>query len=135
MDFQYSTNASSLTTGTWTDVNTLDCDSTVTGSAGSALDGNLNTNRTSKGPIDIGSTGAPLNILSGATFWLKWIAVDITGFDDGLAVDDFSLSAKTPTAVTLRTLTAAAPITPWAALPAAGLAALAGFVVYRRRAA
>ena len=37
-----------------------------------------------------------LSIANGATFWIRWNDIDATGADDGLAVDDFSL---TPNAV------------------------------------
>ncbi len=43
-------------------------------------------------------------------------------------------SSVGPTAVTLRTLTAAAPLTPWAAAPAIGLALAGGLAAWRRRA-
>src|SRR5262249_28047675 len=33
-----------------------------------------------------------LNIAPGATFWIRWLDSDATGADDGLAVDDFSLT-------------------------------------------
>src|SRR6185503_9449289 len=42
MDFQYSTDATSLTTGTWTDVNALDFTPPVTAGTVGALDGNTN---------------------------------------------------------------------------------------------
>ena len=47
-----------------------------------------------------------LSIADGSTFWIRWIDFNATGSDDGLGVDDFSMSLFTPTAVTLRNLTA-----------------------------
>src|SRR5262249_25564176 len=35
-----------------------------------------------------------LNIPAGATFWIRWTDVDATGADDGLAIDDFSITAN-----------------------------------------
>ena len=92
MDFQYSTNATSITTGTWTDVNSLDFVSPFTTTVG-ALDGNAAANRT---VLSFTITG--LNIASGATFYIRWTDIDASSSDDGLAVDDFSLSfGSTPT--------------------------------------
>ena len=36
-----------------------------------------------------------LNIANGANFWLRWTDFDATGADDGLAIDDFSITAGT----------------------------------------
>ncbi len=89
LDFQYSTNATSLTTGSWTDVDNLDFNApNSTGTVG-ALDGNLAANRTA---ISFTITG--LSIANGATFWIRWNDFDATGADDGLAVDDFSLTPQ-----------------------------------------
>jgi hypothetical protein len=119
MDFQYSTDATSLTTGTWTDVNSLDCSSKVTSGTVGALDGNDSANRTS-----VSGTITDLNVSNGSTFWFRWLPNNITDPDDGLAIDDFSMSGKTPNAITLLSLTAASP--PPAALPVLGLVALGG---------
>lgn len=40
------------------------------------------------------STLANVNIANGASFWLRWTDFDATGSDDGLAVDDFPLTAN-----------------------------------------
>ena len=86
LDFQYSLDATSLTTGTWIDVNSLDFIApNGTGTVG-ALDGNLSANRTL---ITFTITG--LSIANGATFWIRWNSFDATGADDGLAIDDFSI--------------------------------------------
>jgi hypothetical protein len=91
LDFQYSTDATSLTTGTWTDFDGLDFTTpNIIDNAG-MLDGNAAQNRTAlSGAI----TG--LNIPDGATFWIRWSDLNIGGSDDGLAVDDFNI---TPTPV------------------------------------
>jgi uncharacterized protein len=91
IDFQYSLNAASLTTGTWVDVDALDFSSPVTTAPTGALDGNVSANRT---PI-IGAI-AGLSIPNGATFWIRWTDFNVSGSDDGLAVDDFSLTASAP---------------------------------------
>jgi len=101
LDFQYSTNATSLTDGTWTDVDALDFTSPdVNGSVG-ARDGNNNTYRTS-----ISNTITGLSISNGSTFWIRWIDFDATNADDGLAVDDFSMTNDSPLPVELNSFTA-----------------------------
>jgi len=89
LDFQYSTNATSLTTGTWIDANLMDFTAPVnTGTVG-ALDGNSASNRAA-----ISNSISGLSIPNGATFWIRWVDLDATGADDGLAIDDFSISAQ-----------------------------------------
>ena len=95
IDFQISTDATSLTTGTWADVNALDFTAPTQAPASGALDGNASANRT-----PISSTIAGLAVSNGATFWIRWTDVDATSSDDGLGVDDFTLtphSTDTPT--------------------------------------
>ncbi|HSL43821.1 MAG TPA: ExeM/NucH family extracellular endonuclease [Anaerolineales bacterium] len=88
LDFQYSTDATSLITGTWTDVNLLDFTSPVkTAATAAALDGNNPANRTA-----VSSTISGLSIPNGATFWIRWTDFNPTGADDGLSVDDFSVT-------------------------------------------
>lgn len=85
LDFQYSTTATSLSTGTWTDFNALDFVTPATATTG-AKDGNAAANRTAKSAVITG-----LSIPNGATFWLRWNDFDASGADDGLAIDDFSI--------------------------------------------
>ena len=87
LDFQFSINATSLTDGTWQDVDALDFVSPVTGGTVGALDGNAAPNRTA-----LSFTIPGLSIPDGASFWLRWVDADVPGADDGLAVDDFSLT-------------------------------------------
>ena len=88
LDFQLSTNATSLTTGTWTDHDSLDFSSPVVAGTVGALNGNVAPNRTA-----LAFTIAGLSIPDGATFWVRWADTDlIPGADDGLSVDDFSLT-------------------------------------------
>ena len=88
MDFQYSLDASSLSTGIWTDENTLDFIAPVTTGTVGALNGNVAPNRTLISAYTI--TG--LSILDGASFWLRWNDLNATSSDDGLAIDDFTIS-------------------------------------------
>ena len=88
MDFQYSLNATSLTTGTWTDVDALDFTTPNTATTG-AKDGNAAANRTA-----ISSNVSTPLIGSGATFCIRWNDFDASGADDGLAIDDFSITVS-----------------------------------------
>ncbi len=89
IDFQYSLDATSLTTGTWTDANALDFETpNLSGTVG-LRDGNATANRTSLAASVAGLTVAP-----GATIWIRWTDVNVSGADDGLAVDDFSLTPR-----------------------------------------
>ncbi len=85
LDFQYSFNATSLSSGTWTDANTLDFLSPSTTTTGSK-DGNATANRSVKTATITG-----LSIANNAIFWLRWNDADASGADDGLSIDDFSI--------------------------------------------
>ena len=96
IDFQYSLNATSLADGTWVDVNALDFTGPVTSGTVGALNGNVAPNRTA-----ISSAIGGLNIPSGATFYIRWTDLNASGSDDGLAVDDFSLTPNPPPALSI----------------------------------
>jgi len=87
LDFQYSLDATSLTTGSWTDLDTLDF-STPNLSGTGAKDGNQSANRTPLSGTIGGLSLAPLD-----TIWLRWLDFDASGADDGLAIDDFGIDA------------------------------------------
>ena len=88
IDFQYSTDAVSLSTGTWVDENNLDFSAPVTTGTVGALDGNAAANRTVIATFTI--TG--LNINSASEFWIRWTDFNASGADDGLCTDDFTIS-------------------------------------------
>ncbi|MGH9914749.1 MAG: Calx-beta domain-containing protein, partial [Pyrinomonadaceae bacterium] len=90
IDFQYSLDATDLTTGTWIDVDSLDFSSPTTSSGSGAigaLDGNAAANR-----MNVSFTISGLNIPIGATFFVRWLDFNASGSDDGLSVDDFALT-------------------------------------------
>src|ERR1041384_4898431 len=87
LDFQYSTNATDLSTGTYLDANALDFNPPITTGTAGALDGNAAANRTA-----ISSTITGLSIPNGATFFIRLNDVDATGADDGLAIDNFTVT-------------------------------------------
>jgi predicted extracellular nuclease len=86
LTFGYSTDATDLTTGTWTAVAALNFSTPDQVTVG-AKDGNSAADRTA-----ISNTISGLSITSGATVWIRWVDPNISGSDDGLAVDDFSLN-------------------------------------------
>jgi predicted extracellular nuclease len=89
LDFQISFDATSLTTGTWMNIDSLDFSSPVTAGTVGALNGNSAANRTAiSATYDI-LQGIP----AGATFWIRWVDFNAAGSDDGLAIDDFSITA------------------------------------------
>jgi uncharacterized repeat protein (TIGR01451 family)/fimbrial isopeptide formation D2 family protein len=88
INFEYSTNATDLVTGTWTGVAALNFVTPDTATTG-AKNGNAAADRTA-----LSATISALSIPNGATFWIRWTDTDATGADDGLAVDDFSLTPQ-----------------------------------------
>ena len=92
LDFQYSTDATSLTTGSWTDVDDLDFPNPMSGGTVGALNGNAAGNRSART-----ASITSLSIANGATFCVRWNDVDASGADDGLAIDDFSLTVPAGT--------------------------------------
>ncbi len=122
--FEYSLNATSLTTGTWVAVadlafSNLDVPCAVAGNcaAGDVKDGNLPAHRSLRQARISG-----LSIANGAQFWFRWRDTNPAGSDHGLAVDDFSVTAN-PAAVDepIVTLEKAVSVVSGAALPGAAL--------------
>jgi len=99
MNFEYSTNATDLVTGTWTNAAALNFVTPDTATTG-AKNGNAAADRTA-----LSSTVSSLNIANGATFWIRWNDADATGADDGLAIDDFSLTPQGAAPNTAPTIT------------------------------
>jgi predicted extracellular nuclease len=89
MNFEYSLNATDLVTGTWTNAAALNFVTPDTATTG-AKNGNAASDRTA-----LSSSISSLTIANGATFWIRWNDQDASGADDGLAVDDFSLTPQT----------------------------------------
>ena len=89
IDFQYSLDATSLTTGTWNDADALDFATPNLGGTAGQRDGNAAENRTA-----IAATISELSVAPGATFWIRWSDFNASGADDGLAVDGFSLTPR-----------------------------------------
>ncbi|GGD14855.1 hypothetical protein GCM10011343_02340 [Flavobacterium orientale] len=94
MDFQYSTVATcNLCPGPWIDVDQLDFTAPITSGTVGALNGNLPENRTT-----VTHTITGLSIPVGGNLYLRWLDFDASGADDGLAIDDFTMSFTNPPA-------------------------------------
>lgn len=101
LDFSYQVGetVTSLTTGTWTDVDGLDFVGPVAGGTASALNGNDSANRL------ILAVDVVVQIPPGHEIMLRWSDPDDTGSDHGLAVDDLDVTGA-PLSVTLEQFTA-----------------------------
>ncbi len=95
LDFQYSLDATSVSdaAATWIDVDALDFTGPVSAGATGALDGNAAANRTT-----LSATITGFSLAADATLFVRWLDVDVTGADDGLAIDDasFGISGDPP---------------------------------------
>jgi len=89
LTFDYSTNATSLTTGTYTTESALDFTSPIANNSVSILDGNAVLNRTA-----INSTvNLSTPLAAGSSLWLRWTDIKDAGNNHGLAIDNFSFRA------------------------------------------
>jgi hypothetical protein len=77
LDFQLSTTATSLTTGTWIDYDSLDFSSPVASGTVGALNGNAAANRASLSFMIAG-----LNIVNGQSFFIRWLDFNLTNDGD-----------------------------------------------------
>ena len=86
IDFQYSSNATSLTTGTWTDENNLDYANPGQATGSGSVQHSANISYTMQG----------LSLAPGASIWIRWNDADATGSDDGMGVDDVCITPIVP---------------------------------------
>lgn len=87
--FQVSTDATSLSTGTWTTVSALNYSTSTTSPIDGALNGNLAGNRT----LVTGSAFFSA-VANGGTVWVRWSDDNNAGNDDGIGVDDAKFTPK-----------------------------------------
>lgn len=87
LDFQFSLNAATLSAGDWADLDILDFTAPVNSGATGPLDGNAAPNRTL-----ITGTITGILIPDGSTGYFRWTDPDASGADDGLAIDDITIS-------------------------------------------
>lgn len=88
LDFSYSVDGTSITTGTWLDVDALDFTAPNTAGLVGATDGSAVANQ-----VLLNYTLTGLNLTSGASLYLRWSDFDASSSDDGLAIDNFSILA------------------------------------------
>ncbi len=93
--FQISFDATSLANGTWTDVPALLFVAPITTGTIGALNGNLSANQTANSYSLVLASA----VASGQTFWIRWIDFGAPGSDDGLGIDNFSITAQAVVAV------------------------------------
>ncbi|WP_400191920.1 T9SS type A sorting domain-containing protein [Hymenobacter sp. B81] len=87
--FEYSLDATSLSTGTWTAVTNLNVTEPNNADVGgTALDGNLAINRAAF------NSSITLNWPSNTTLWIRWKDANDFGTDAMLAVDDLTVSTS-----------------------------------------
>jgi uncharacterized protein len=96
LDFAYQIGATSINSGTWADVDSLDFTSAIATSTAGALNGNDNSNRVSVSGNITGFSLAP-----GEEIWLRWSDVNDAGNDHGLGIDNLQVSAEALPGVTL----------------------------------
>lgn len=87
LNFQYSTTATGLISGSFINADSLDFATPNTTATAGAIDGNIAANRVQKSYTITG-----LSIVSGTTFFIRWQDVNVTSNDDGLAIDDFTMT-------------------------------------------
>lgn len=94
--FQYRIGATGVNGGTWTTVSALAFAPLFTNgtSTGSALDGNLAANQR-----QIGATISGFSLLAGQNFGFRWFDEDSTGADQGLGVDNLTITSAVTAAV------------------------------------
>src|SRR5690606_23693178 len=93
--FEYSSDATSLDTGNWSALPTLDA-VTPAVSGNGKKDGNAPTNR-----IEVTGTINGLNVAAGSDLWVRWRATNQSGNDNGLAIDDIVFGSPVDVAPTL----------------------------------
>ncbi|MEO7757449.1 MAG: Ig-like domain-containing protein, partial [Dokdonella sp.] len=86
---QYSLDATSLgdSAATWVNIAALDFTSPVSSGTTGALDGNAAANRSA-----IAASISGLDLAPNASVWLRWVDMDASGADDGLAIDDITFA-------------------------------------------
>lgn len=86
LHFAFSTDATSLSNGTWTEIPELNFGALHIAGAGVALDGNDPANQTN---FNFDFSG--FTLMAGGEMWIRWVDFDVTGGDHGLSVDNLIL--------------------------------------------
>jgi hypothetical protein len=92
LDFQYSTNAVNIVAGTWNNFDPLDFSAGFLTGQSVAI-GKVSGNSSPYNAL-VSSTITGLNVDDGETFWIRWLDNAMTAADDdGLAIDQFSITS------------------------------------------
>ncbi len=95
LDFQYRVDASSLDQpGAWTASPDLSFTAPLQGPATGAVSARSERSASLSAAVPYGST-----------LWIRWLDFDATGADDGLAIDDFTLTPSAPVGLSISGLT------------------------------
>jgi predicted extracellular nuclease len=97
LTFSYSTSTTALTGGTYTSVTALNGNGPLSSGTVGLRDGNATGNL-----ANVSGSITGLSVAPGGTLLLRWVDLNATGSDDGLAIDDLTLTpngAATPTAL------------------------------------
>jgi hypothetical protein len=89
MTADITTFATNLASGFWVSLPLLNIKSPVTSGTTGQLDGNKAANRKK-----FTLTLSGISISNGSSIWIRWVDQNISGANDGLAIDDFSMSVK-----------------------------------------
>ncbi|WP_392530961.1 Calx-beta domain-containing protein [Nostoc sp. C117] len=102
LKFSYQTGSTvtSLTTGTWTPVTSLDFTGPIANATAGSLNGNQTANRTVITPVIV-NLATP--IANGEEIILRWEDIDDGGNDHGLAIDDVSVKVDGTTYIVTNT--------------------------------
>ncbi|WP_445628189.1 Calx-beta domain-containing protein [Nostoc sp. DSM 114167] len=102
LKFSYQTGSTltSLTTGTWTSVTSLDFTGPIATATAGAIDGNQSVNRIVIAPVIF---NLPTPIANGEEIILRWEDIDDGSNDHGLAIDDVSVKLNNTTYVVTNT--------------------------------
>jgi hypothetical protein len=101
LSFSYQIGATGLNIGTWTPFSGLNFVGAPPVASNGALDGNANT-------TNISSEITGLNVAPGQEIWIRWVDVNDSGSDAGLAIDNFSVTPGTGVPPAVPTVTIAA---------------------------
>lgn len=89
LHFSYATSAKSIDSGNYIRLSTLNYYSSITnGTLNTPMNGNLPAHKTK-----VANVIANLSLQPNDTLWIRWSDYDSESFDDGLAIDSFSIAA------------------------------------------
>lgn len=93
LTFQYSTDATSLSTGNWTTVAALSFDSVQNTNTGTNFVSLTPTGSSVPPGAAVAGSISSLSLANGSSIWFRWVDVDNTGIDDVLTIDNLSITS------------------------------------------